>query len=211
MDDESAEPSPPRARGRLAAKMEKQKGRWWVTPAVVLALLLGFGVLLWVRSLPDPWIEYRDPKGRFACSFPQQPRTAEKQVPTWTGSTALDRSFIYGSAWEDEFYSVEQCSYDKAVDADKVETLFDGISDALVKALQRTDTHDATLRSKKPWSMAGQPGRELEVEVHFGGGLVVVRLLLVDHQHMFIVSTGVHEHHHGENDARFLSSFTLLR
>ena len=39
MADESDAPPPPR-RGRLAVKMEKEKGRRWIGPTVVLALLL---------------------------------------------------------------------------------------------------------------------------------------------------------------------------
>jgi hypothetical protein len=189
----------------------QQRGRRrWLAPLFILTLLGGFAALEWLRRSGPSWVELKDPQGLFTLDFPDTPKKSSAQQQTWTGAKTTVRSFAYGDFLADEFYGVDACTYDQVVPAEKVELIFDRICDGFVKSLKASSVMDAKVRSSKPWTHAGQPGRELVVEFNEGTALMVNRFLLVDGKHMVVLKTGVHEHHHGENDVRFLESFKLL-
>ncbi len=204
----------PRPRVSLAEKLADQRRGRWIAPAVVLALLGAFALLLWVRSLPAPWIDFKDPGGVFSASYPETPKAVAIQGHGWDGSPAPVRSFVYGTEWEDEFYAVDICTYGLPVPADQpriVEAIFDAVAQASLEFIKKRSVgFDAEIRWSRPYSLAGQPGREFQIDFHSHSAVFINRLLLVDRTHLVAVRTGVHSHHHGENDSRFFESFKLL-
>jgi hypothetical protein len=219
-EPEPSEPLPPAAakrastpsRGKLLAKLEKNRGRPWRAAVVVVALAALLGGLVWLQSTGPSWIDYADADGRFTVQFPDTPKLTTLVVPTWTGNKAPIRSAMYGTRWEDEFYAVEACTYDQSVPKDRVEPLLESIGDDYVKRIEGLGAgRDVRLTASRQWAFAGHPGRELEMSVRGGAGILVARILLVDERHLIMLRTGAHEHHHGENDRRFLESFKLVR
>lgn len=201
------------ARPRLVAKLDQPRGlRRFAGPLVVFGLLAAFGLLLWLRSLPPSWVEFKDPEGLFRVEFPEPPTQRTATTRSWSGAPVPVRTAAYGTQWEDEFYAVDATTYDRPVPKDLVEKLFDAVMQDFLASLEKIGpSYDKPqLEKSGPWSLDADPGRESQVSIHRGAGLLVVRLLLVNERKMVMLRTGVHEHHHGENDRRFLDSFRVL-
>ncbi len=168
---------------------------------------MGFVFLLWLRSLPEPWVDFKDPKGLFEVQFPDPPRVQGRPMPTFTGSIVSETVYTYGSGFEDEQFSLGAFALDAALPDDKLEATFEAAFDEMLKPLE---TAMPRITARRPWTLAGQPGRETVVDIEKGEGTFVARVLVIDRKHVVRLSTLVHAHHHGENDARFLGSFKLV-
>jgi hypothetical protein len=176
-------------------------------PLGLVALVVGFVFLLWVRTLPAPWVDFKDPKGIFEVQFPDPPRAQGRPMPTFTGSVVSETVYTYGSGFEDEQFTLGVFTLDAELPYDKFEATFAAAFDEMLKPLE---TAMPRITARRAWTLGGHPGRETVVDIEKGEGTFVARVIVIDRKHVVRLSTLVHAHHHGENDERFLQSFKLL-
>jgi hypothetical protein len=214
MADEEPVPPGPTPKGRRRAEDLHPRSRGWTIGT--WGILLGGVVLLIVTHLQPTWPEHRSVEGRFAVDLPGPPQPSESKVETPSGPVAV-HAVEYTASYEDEFYKVEY-SDGLAVPGEDPERLFDRILEDAIAAYGvrfakaeklMTWRKDMVVLTSRPYPLDGHPGRETRGDALDHRATLTIRTFLVDRR-VYVVSTSVHEHNAGKNDARFLASFRLL-
>jgi hypothetical protein len=203
------EPAPPKTRRRVLKSWEETRGKRWVPVVALVAFVVGALLLHYLRALPESWTEVKALDGSFSIEFPDDPKASKAMFKNDAGFIVAN-TYVFTSGYEDEAYKLETFDFPAPVAPAGTDKLLDESRDAAIGDWKKLDP---VLKSSTPWAFEGNPGRAFTCSLSIGAvdGTLSGRAFLVGGTRLYLLTTAVHTHHVGENDARFLASFKLLK
>jgi hypothetical protein len=171
--------------------------RWGVLLSLALLLLSGCGG---AGKNKAEWQRFESEQNRFSILFPGAPQEFAESVPTEVG-TIEAQSFVVQQG--DGGFAVNVVHHPpEAVSASDPQTMLDAARDRAVANVS------GELLEEKDVTLGGYPGREIQVEIADGQGMVRSRFYLVENR-LYAVQTISQKPGASTDVDRFLDSFQL--
>jgi hypothetical protein len=171
--------------------------RWGVLLPLALILLSGCGA---ASKNKAEWQRFESEENRFSVLFPGTPQEFAESVPTEAG-TIEAKSFVVQQG--NMGFAVNVAHHpSEAVSASDPQTMIDTARDRAVSNV------GGELLQEKDVTLDGHPGREIQVEIAEGQGMVRSRFYLVENR-LYAVQTISQKSGASTDVNRFLDSFQL--